>query len=58
MNYCDCFVTQILSKTYYQYEKWWLDVEYDSEGALSLLSLMRDTKEELENVKIGFKFMA
>lgn len=58
MNYCDCFVTKILSEPYFQYEKWWLDVEYDSEGALGLSSLMRDDKDDFKNVGIGFKFMA
>lgn len=63
MNLVDCYVTQVLSKPYYDdfgstVWKWWVDVVYDSYGVKSRHTLMFDTKEEAESVKIGYRFLS
>jgi len=58
MNLVDCFVKEILSEPYQKYNKWWLDVKYDSWGRESKTELMLNTKEEAENIKVGHKFVS
>lgn len=58
MNLVDCYVTKIISEPYYEYNRWWVDVMYESWGAESKSQLMFDSKEQAESVKIGHHFLA
>lgn len=46
MNLLECTVTEITSKPYFKYDKWWLNVEYSCWGLNSKTSLMFDTELE------------
>lgn len=58
MNLCDCYVTKIIGEPHYEYNKWWLQVEYACEGVTSETDLMLGTLEEAEAVQIGHHFLA
>ncbi|MCT3835910.1 hypothetical protein HZQ28_01165 [Elizabethkingia anophelis] len=58
MNLVDCKVLKILSEPYYQFNHWFVQVEYESYGKNDITSIMFDTKEKAEQVKVGFVFEA
>ena len=57
MNTLDAFVKKVMSKKpRYQYEKYWIKVEYLCYGLTSTTDLMFDTEEEAKSIKEGYKF--
>ena len=58
MNLIDNYVTEILGKPYYQFNKYWLQVMADGYGRISEHTLMFNTLKEVESVTIGYKFLA
>lgn len=58
MNLIDAVVTQVLSKPYFKYNYWFVDVEYNSYGRTSKTSIMRSTEEAAKAVKVGHTFQA
>lgn len=56
MNLLDAFVTHRQGEVYFKYDKWWTPVEYVCWGRPGQGSIMSDTKEEAEAIKIGHKF--
>lgn len=57
MNTVDCYVTKIIGEPYKAYDKWFLNVEYDAYGSISTGSIMAETKEEIDIVKVGHKYL-
>ena len=58
MNLIDAVVTEILSVVpYKKYDRWWVDVSYNSYGVPGTTSLMFKTQEEAENVHVGYDFL-
>lgn len=57
MNLIDAYVTQILSDPYQMYGKWFLEVEYTSEGRTGKTNIMFDTEREALAVFPGHKFL-
>lgn len=58
MNLIDCVVTKVIGEPYEKYNRWWIKVEYDSWGMFCETELFFNTKEEVEKVNIGYKFLA
>lgn len=58
MNLLDCTVTEILGTPYQEYGKWWIRVRYDCYGRESETNLMMDTEDGINNIKLGFTFLA
>lgn len=57
MNLLDAYVTKIIShKPYFQYDKWWVMVEYECWGLNSRTALMFNDEEDAKNVQIGHQF--
>lgn len=56
MNLLDCFVTKVLSKPYEKYDKWWVRVECECYGNIGEHSIMFNSKENAEEVKVGYVF--
>lgn len=57
MNLLDCVVTKVLTKPYFKYEHWFIEVEFNSYGQLGNTLLMFKTKQEALNIKNGHKFL-
>lgn len=57
MNLLDAYVTEILSKPYIKYEKWWVDVKATCWGQSFEHRIMADTLEEAKQIKVGYKFL-
>lgn len=57
MNFLDATVTKRLSKPYYRYNKWCVDVEYDCWGRIEVTILMFKSKEEANCVDVGYEFL-
>jgi YD repeat-containing protein len=62
MNLVDAYVTKVLSEpefidTYKEYKWWQVRVEYNSYGRLSETELTFKTKDETEQVKVGYHFL-
>lgn len=57
MNLIDGWVTKVQGEPYYEYNKWWIKVEYVDEGRNGTSTLMFETKEEADNVQPGYKFL-
>jgi hypothetical protein len=57
MNLVECEVTQVISKPYFEYDKWWVKVMAKSYGIVFSSSLMFDTETECLNVSVGYKFL-
>lgn len=58
----DGYVEEVLSEPYYDdygsgVFRWWVEVSYVCEGIGAVTTLMFDTREEAEAVKIGYKFL-
>ncbi len=63
MNLLDHFVTEIIGKPYYHDYgsgnfKWWVKVKATCYGHETKNTLMFNTKEEADSVKIGYKFLS
>lgn len=56
MNLVDAVVTKVLSKQYFKYNYWFVDVEYNCYGQVSETSIMRSTEEAAKAVKVGHTF--
>ena len=56
MNLVDAVVTQVLSKPYFKYNYWFVDVEYSSYGRTSKTSIMCSTEEAAKAVKVDYTF--
>lgn len=56
MNLVNAVVTKVLSSPQIEFNKWWVDVEYNSHGRTSESRLMFETKEQAEKVDIGYEF--
>lgn len=56
MNLIDAVVTQVLSKPYFKYNYWFVDVEYNSYGVISKTKVMCSTEESEKEVKVGHTF--
>lgn len=57
MNLLDHAVTKILSEPYDKYNKWWVRVEYECYGNKGESSIMFNSKEQAEEVKVGYVFL-
>lgn len=57
MNLVDCYVKKVLSKPYERYGMWCIDVEFDSYGHRLEGTIYGLTKEEADNVDVGYKFL-
>lgn len=57
MNLVDCYVKKVLSKPYERYGMWCIDVEFDSYDHRSEGTIYGLTKEEADNVDVGYKFL-
>lgn len=58
MNSLDAEVIKIISrKPKFEYDKWWVKVEYECYGLHSETYLMFETEKEATDLKIGFKFL-
>jgi len=51
-------VTEIIGEPYYRYNKWLLNVKFNSYGEDSYTVLMSSTKEEADNISIGHNFLS
>jgi len=60
MNLVDCVVTKVLGEPYYLWCKWMIDVQYEDDCSIqvSTMSIVCNTKEEAESIKVGYKFLA
>jgi len=58
MNLVDCTVTKILTEPYLEYDKWFVNVQYDCYGSTYTTSIMFNEKESAEKVSIGYVFQA
>ena len=56
MNLIDAVVTQVLSKPYFKYNYWFVDVEYNCYGQVSETNIMCSTEESAKAVKVGYTF--
>lgn len=57
MNTVDCYVTKILGRPYFKYNKWWLSVQYCSYGQTGNTVLMFNRFEDAIKVQEGYKFL-
>lgn len=62
MNVIDAWVTEVLCEPYYKSygssaPKWWVKVKADDMGGTTTDTLCFDTKDESEQVKVGYKFL-
>lgn len=56
MNLIDLHVTKILSMPFHSAGRWWVDVEANAYGRISTHTLMFDTEEQANNVRVGDVF--
>lgn len=58
MNKLNAYVKKVISKKpRYQYEKYWIKVEYLCCGLTSTVDLMFDTEEDAKSIKEEHKFL-
>lgn len=53
MNRLNAIILKILSNPYFAYNKWWVNVEYDSHGVEDKTNLMFNSKDEAESLEVG-----
>jgi hypothetical protein len=53
MNIITAIILKILSNPYFSYNKWWVDVEYDSYGAKGNTKLIFNSKDEANSLEVG-----
>ena len=56
MNLINAVVTQVLSKPYFKYNYWFVDVEYNGYGVISKTNIMCSTEETAKAIKAGYTF--
>jgi hypothetical protein len=56
MNLINAVVTQVLSKPYFKYNYWFVDVEYNGYGVISKTNIMCSTEETAKAIKVGYTF--
>lgn len=56
MNLCEAVVKEIIGESYQKFGYWFRNVKYESYGCLDEMSIMFKTKEEADNVIVGYKF--
>ena len=56
MNLINAVVTQVLSKPYFKYNCWFVDVEYNGYGVISKTNIMCSTEETARAIKVGHTF--
>lgn len=56
MNLIDAVVTQVLSKPYFKYNYWFVDVEYNGYGVISKTNIMCSTEETAKAIKVRYTF--
>lgn len=56
MNLIDAVVTKVLSKPYFKYNYWFVEVEYNSYGRTSKTNIMCSTEETARAIKVGHTF--
>lgn len=56
MNLVDGIVTQVLSKPYFKYNCWFVDVEYNSYGRTSKTNIMCSTEDQAKYIQVGYTF--
>lgn len=56
MNLINAVVTQVLSKPYFKYNCWFVDVEYNGYGVISKTNIMCSTEEAAKAIKVGYTF--
>lgn len=56
MNVLTGTVTKVLSKPFFEYNKWWVKVEYNCYGRISKTELMFNSIDLALKVDIGFEF--
>jgi len=57
MNLLDAVVTKVKSEPFFDYEYWWVKVDYDCWSVKSETQLMFKTLEEAMEIKVGYKFL-
>mgnify|MGYP006994816436 FL=1 len=57
MNLLDHTVTKVLSKPYEKYYKWWVRVECEYYGNIGERLIMFNSKEQAEEVTVGYVFL-
>lgn len=58
MNLLECTVVEVISKPYFKFDKWWVNMNYECYGLNSAMIIMFDTEKECEKVKIGYVFLS
>ena len=56
MNLINAVVTQVLSKPYFKYNYWFVDVEYNGYGVISKTNIMCSTEESAKAIKVDHTF--
>jgi hypothetical protein len=57
MNLIDLYVTEVLSEPYEAYNHWFVDVMADGYGSIQKSAVMLNSKEEADNIDVGYKFL-
>ena len=58
MNKLDAEVIKVISrKPKFEYDKWWMKVEYECYGLHSETYLMFESEQEAIDLKVGFRFL-
>lgn len=58
MNVVDCYVTKILGEPYLERGWWVLGVGYNCYGREFETEIFKRTKEEIDDIKIGYHFLS
>lgn len=58
MNLVDCKVVEVLSPPYEEDGSWCVDVKYNSWGHISEGTVYKLTKDEIDQVSVGYVFQA
>ena len=58
MNLVDCKVIEIIGPPYKKGNYWHVDVKYDSWGSVSKGVVSKPTKDEIDEVSVGYVFQA
>lgn len=53
MNLIDAEIVEILSEPFERFDKWWVRVKVNEYGTEGYTHVMKDTKEEIKQIKIG-----
>ena len=56
MNLINAVVTQVLSKPYFKYNYWFVDVEYNGYGVISKTKIMCLSEEAAKAIEVDYIF--